>query len=140
MKRLLWTAAACALLLAGCGTSAAQQLGQALHMTVYLPKTLPQGLRYADGKKIGKAMVYLHYTSAHGRQAVVLFESPDPISPPPGATQAKDGTWVAVSETRGETVRSLLVQRKDAYVEVVATGLTQAQMDAVQGSLTRYAP
>ncbi|MDA8345987.1 MAG: hypothetical protein M0Z66_10955 [Thermaerobacter sp.] len=137
MKRLLWIALI-SLALGGCAPSVVARLGQAAHMTLYLPTNLPQGLRFADGRRIGKRMIYLHYTAA--RRALVLFESPDPIAPPPGAKLGKSGIWEAVSVVRGQTVRSLLLHRKQTYVEAVATGLTQVDLNAVQNSLQAHHP
>jgi hypothetical protein len=138
LKRLLLAAAAAAVLLAGCGTSAAMRLGQAAHMTIYLPQKLPAGMQYAGGRSIGKQMLYLRYTAA--RKALVLFESPNPIAAPPGASEQGSGIWVAVSVVNGQTVRSLLLRRPHAYVEAVATGLTSADLEIVQNSLQEYVP
>ncbi len=138
MKRLLMVAAAAAVLLAGCGASPAMRLGQAANMTVYLPRKLPAGMRYAGGRSIGRQMLYLRYAAAH--KALVLFESPNPIAAPPGAAQQGAGSWEAVSVVNGQTVRSLLLRRPHAYVEAVATGLTAAELEIVQNSLQEYVP
>ena len=137
MKRLLalaWVAA----LLGGCGLSPALQAGQAAHVTLYLPGALPHGLRYRSARRIGPHMVYLDYGAA--RRTLVLFESPEPIAPPPGAVQAGANAWEAVAVVRGETVRSLLLRRPQTYIEAVATGLSAADLRIVQDSLQAHAP
>lgn len=136
--RRLWPLLLLAALLTGCGVPAGARLGQAAHVTVYLPTRLPKGLRYAGGKSIGKGMVYLRYAAK--RRTLALFESPNPIALPPGSSQDGKGVWEAVAIVEGKTVRSLLLRRPRAYVEAVATGLSAADLKVVQDSLRAYAP
>jgi len=139
VKRRLW--AACllgGLLLAACAPSDAVRVGRQIGAALYLPTSLPSGMRLASVQRIGPHMAFLSYRG--GRGAMSIFESPQPIAPPPGATRDKHGVWRAAAVVGGQPQLSALMRLHGEFVEVIAVGVGEDGLAQLMQNWQRVGP
>ena len=128
MKPILLAACvAGGLALSGCAPGAVVRVGRELGATLYLPARVPQGMRLAEVSRLGPHMASLSYKGGGG--IVSIFESPEPISPPPGATRDRQGVWRGVAVVDGRTTVSRLIHLPGAFIEVMAVGVGEQSLD-----------
>ncbi len=126
------------LLMAACAPAAAVRVGRQIGASVYLPTSLPSGMRLSDVQQIGRHMAWLSYKGGQGKLSI--FESPEPIAPPPGALRDKQGMWEATSLVGGQTMETALLGLRGAYVEVMAVGMTQEAFKGILGHWQKVGP
>lgn len=139
MKSRLWVA--CLLggvLLSACAPAAAVRVGRQIGATLYLPQSLPPGMRLTTVQRIGAHMAWLSYHGDGG--ALSIFESPEPIAPPPGASRDKHGVWQVVALVGGQRTRSMLIRLPGQFVEAMAVGVGQASFAKLAQHWRRVSP
>ncbi len=128
MKRiLLAVCVAGGLTLSACAPGAVVRVGRELGATLYLPQGMPQGMTLAGVRRLGPHMAALSY-KGDGR-IVSIFESPEPIAPPPGATRDRQGVWRGVAVVDGTLTMSRLIHLPGAFIEVMAVGIGEKSLD-----------
>ncbi len=139
MKAWLW--AACllgGLVLAACAPADAVRVGRQIGATLYLPTSLPSGMRLASVQAIGPHMAFLSYRGGPGGMSI--FESPQPIAPPPGATRDKHGVWRGTAVVGGRPQASALMRLHGEFVEVIAVGVSEDRLANLMRSWQPVSP
>jgi hypothetical protein len=136
--RLLAACLLAGLALSACAPADAVRVSRQIGASLYLPASLPSGMRLGKVQRVGSHMAWLSFTGGEGLLSV--FESPDPISPPPGAVRDKQGLWRASSLVGGLTQRTALLHLQGAYVEVMAIGIGGASFAKLTSAWQRVGP
>ncbi len=126
------------LLLAACAPAAAVRVGRQIGASLYLPTSLPSGVRLRKVQRIGPHMAWLTYKGGQG--SLSIFESPDPIAPPPGASRDKHGVWQASSLVGGRPMHTALLRLSGEFVEVMAVGWSEQSFADLTGKWQRVGP
>lgn len=85
--------------------------------------------------RLGRRMAYIAYSGSGGR-ALSLFESPDPIAQPPGATPAPHGLLVLQLGTGTGPVTGVWLHLPGTYVEVMGAGISSGETERLSRGLS----